>query len=278
MAGQKKGTNTGSANKPPKGTTNAEGGGGGGEGEEEEEEEEAGVTLEAVNKAIDARLSRFTKKVLPKALESSFAAALAKAGLTKPAGQEEEGEEEEEGEGGEGAEAAPANGAAKPPKGTAAAPAASAPQRSPGEDKKLKKLQKELAEMKASQDAERQKRLREEEVSLLSTTLPGLNVRSEMVAPLTTFLRSEDAGRLVRRNGEGKVVFVQKDDDGDEEEVALKDGLTKWLGTEAGKAYLSPKGAGGSGATGAGKPPAGRGGGDSAAELNNQLFSMLSGG
>lgn len=275
----KKGTNTGSANKPPKGTTNAEGGNGG--EEEEEEEEEAPLTLADVNKAIDGRLGRFAKKTLPKLLEGTLTTALAKAGIgAKPAEGEEEEEEEEQEEA--PAEGAPAtgSGAAKPPKGTAAASATPAtPARSPAEDKKYKKLQKELAEMKATQEAEKQKRLREEEVSLLSTTLPGLNVRAEMVGPLTTYLRSEDAGRMVRRNAEGKVVFVQKDEDGDEEEVSLKDGLSKWLGTDAGKVYVAPKGAGGSGATTAGRPPGGNGGAKgTAAELDQSLFNMLSGG
>ena len=276
MAGTKKGTNTGAANKPPKGTTNAEGGG---EAEEEEEEEEAAtVTLADVNKAIDARLSRFTRKTLPKALEASFATALAKAGLTKPAEGEGEEEEEEEPEGTAGAEAPATGSGTKPHKGTAAAQQPAAPARSPSEDKKYKKLQKELAEMKAAQEAEKQKRLREEEVALLAAELPKLNVRPEMVGPLTTYLRSEDAGRLVRRSAEGKVVFAHRDEDGDEEEVSLRDGLTKWLATDAGKVYVAPKGAGGSGATNAGRPPGKNGaGGNTATELDNALFGMFSG-
>lgn len=278
MAGTKKGTNTGAANKPPKGTTNAEGGG---EAEEEEEEEEAlAVTLADVNKAIDARLGRFAKKTLPKLLETGLTSALTKAGLTKPAEGEGGGEEEEEEEGeGAGAEGAPAAGAKPPKAGAGAAPATpAAPARSPAEDKRYKKLQKELTEMKAAQAAEAAKRAREEEVALLAAELPKLNVRPEMVGPLTTYLRSEDAGRLVRRSTEGKVVFAHRDEDGDEEEVSLRDGLTKWLATDAGKVYVAPKGAGGSGATNAGRPPGKNGaGGNTSAELDNALFGMFSG-
>jgi len=272
-------TKKGAANKPPKGTTNGEGAGGEGE-EEEEAEEGAGLTLADVNKAIDARLSRFAKKSLPKTLEGSLTNALASAGLTKPKAAEGEEEEEEEEEGQEGAPAAgggaeaPAGRAAKAP-ATPAAPAAPAPPR--GEDKRFKKLQKELADMKAAQAAEAQKRLREEEVNLLATAIPGLNVRPEMIGPLTTYLRAEDSGRMVRRNAEGKVVFVGRDEDGDEEEVPLKEGLSAWLGTDAGKVYLAPKGAGGSGATPAGTAPR-RPAGNTSAALDSELFGIFAGG
>ena len=274
----------GAANKPPKGATNGQGA----EGEEEEEEEEEGepkLSLADVNKAIDARLSRFVKKTLPKVLEGSLTSALTSAGLVKAKpGEGAEGEEEEEEEeGGEQQQGAGAGGGEAPAGGkaarTAAQPAAqpAAPARSPAEDKRYRKLQKELADMKAAQAAEAAKRAREEEVATLSTLLPGLNVRPEMIGPLTTYLRAEDSGRMVRRNAEQKLIFVGRDEDGDEEEMPLKEGLASWLGTDAGKVYVAPKGAGGSGATAGGKPPGRTGGGNSAAELDNALFGMFAG-
>lgn len=265
---------TGNANKKPAGTT---GGGSAVDEEEEEEEEEGGepkpLTMDDVNKAITDRFQRFQKK-LPGTIEKSMTAVLAKAGFTPKKPGDEEEEEEEEGD--EEQEQGQQGGKGKAQQQPAQPPAQQPPPKAKP-DKKVAKLEKELAEIKQKQADDAARVAREQEQSQLAQVLPGLNVRPELVAPLTTYLRSEEGGRLVRRNAEGKVVFVAPDEDGDLEELGLKEGLTAWLKTPAGKAYVAPTNAQGSGATPAGKAPGVRTGDPSKSEMDKELFAAFSG-
>lgn len=224
--------------KPPPGTKTDEGDEGeGGEGEENF------VTQEQLNAAVTKAISRFGAKTLPKILEKQLTETLSKAGF-KPAAEEEEEGEGDEGEGeDEPPKKAPAAGAQAPRKRPAEAPANTAPT---AEQKKLARLQKEMDDLKKEREESAKKALADEEKTVLKDQLTAQGVRKEMLGPLAAWLLGEDSGKIVRRNGEGKIVFIQGEgDDGDE--VPVKDGLAAWLKTDTGKTYLAPRQVGGSG-------------------------------
>lgn len=228
----------GQGKKKPPGTTDE-----GEEGGEEGGEEEEFVTVKQMNAGITRAITRFGAKHLPKILQKQLTETLAAAGF-KAKGDEDEEEGEGEGEGEEEAEKkVPA--AARPAKKAPAeqAPANAAPT---ADQKKLARLQKEMNDLKLEREEAAKKLLADEEKNTLKDQLTAAGVRKEMVGPLTAWMLGEDSGKLVRRNAEGKIVFIQGDgDDGDE--VAIKDGLAGWLKTDTGKTYLAPRQVGGSG-------------------------------
>ena len=254
------------------------------EGEEEEEAEEGaeggaqGLTVAEVNKIIGTRLKRF-EKGLTKGIESAVTSVLAKAGVVKPGDEEDEEDEDEDEEGAEGA----APPAAKTPK--APAEGGAPPARAAKPDRRVSKLQRELDAMKAEREKERRDAQAREERDTLSGVLrdPEMRVRPELVGPLVVYLRSEENGRIVRRNDEGKVVFVSRDADGEEDELPLREGLSAWLKTDAGKPYAAPTGAGGSGTPpkqgggGGARSPARQQGGPSNTELDATLAGFFTG-
>lgn len=272
------GANKGKANKPPPKTTN----GGEGEGEEEEEEEDADaapVSKRELNSAITKAMKGFMSKKLPKLLETTISSVLAK----KSEGGEGEGEEEEEEEQEE--ERAPGDRPTKPerPSKKPQAPAANAAP-SPS-DKKVAKLERKLAELEQREKDVLAKAARDEERNAVVNALTAQGVRKEAIGPLTTWLLSDDSGKLVRRDGEGKLVFMQGADQGEEgDELSIKDGLGGWLKSDAGKGYIAPKSVGGSGfqpptlnrGTNSQRQPANGGQRDIAAQ-DNELWTSVMG-
>jgi len=237
----------GGANKPPAGTTNEGGEGEGGE-EEDDDPNDQPVTMRELNAAISKSLGRFQRKVLPEMLATTLAKTLDDAGIGKKPDDDGEGE----GEGGEdaaqGAQGG-ANGGAEGAGGSKGQQGAQTPQKTPqnsAESRKLAKLQKELEAMRASQEQEKARAAAEEQRRVLGEMFGTAGVKKELTAPLIAYMTSEDSGRMVRRNAEGKLVFVQRDGE-DEDELPLKEGLTAWLKTDTGKTYLAPRQVGGSG-------------------------------
>ncbi len=280
MAVAKKSEKKGATNKAPAGTTNGNDEGGDDEGDEGDEEGLSEGQLALVNQVVGERIKRFEKK-LGKTLEGVVSKTLAAAGIGKPADEEDdEGDEGDEGDDEEEASKKPAKPAkeraAKEPEDKPAKPANDA------ESRRLKKVQAELAKMREEREAEKRALAAKEERDTLREALKAAGVREELVGPLTTHLLSDDGGKVVRRDTSGKIVYVRQDDDGDEEEVNVKEGVEDFLKTDAGKAYLAPKGAGGSGS-----PQNGRGNGGTPArtgaagqtreELNQELMSAMFG-
>jgi hypothetical protein len=221
--------------KPP--GTNEEGGEGEGEGEGDEQF----VTQEQLNAAVTKAITRFGSKTLPKLLETQLTGVLAKAGFKPQAEEGEEGEEGGEGEG-EGAEKTPAAGQERPKK----APAQVAPAGPTPEQKKLARLQREMDDLKKEREETARKAAADEERNTLKEQLTSAGVRKEMIGPLAAWMLGEDSGKMVRRNSEGRIVFLQGSGD-EADEVPIKDGLAGWLKTDEGKAHLAPRPVGGSG-------------------------------
>lgn len=263
----------GQGRKAPPGTKNDE-------GETEETDEPEYVTQEQLNAAVTKAISRFGNKTLPKILEKQLTETLSKAGF-KPAAEEAEEEAEEEVEEEvEPAKKAPAGATKKRPE---AAPTNTAPT---ADQKKLARLQKEMNDLKLEREATAAKALADEEKGTLKDQLTAQGVRKEMIGPLSAWLLGEDSGKVVRRNAEGKIVFIQGEgDDGDE--VPVKDGLAAWLKTDTGKTYLAPRQVGGSGlqmpgqrgAAPAARPGSAQQGRDNADdELFGAVMGVVSGG
>jgi hypothetical protein len=119
----------------------------------------------------------------------------------------------------------------------------------------LKRLRKRLEASEKEREAEKKAREEQsaksalaEERAKLGDALTAANVDSKWHRAAMALLHTED--KRVRRNAEGKVIFL--DDDGDEMELGA--GLKHWLTTDDGKKFVPARGASGSGAVG-GKAP-----------------------
>ena len=113
--------------------------------------------------------------------------------------------------------------------------------------KQLASLQRQLTrernereKERAEREAQSAKMARDEERTKLSEALAAAGVKN--VRGAVALLHTED--KRVRRNDEGKIVFVDENDD----EFDLAAGIKHWIGSEEGKAYMPPRGASGSGA------------------------------
>lgn len=130
-------------------------------------------------------------------------------------------------------------------------------------DEERKKFEARQRELEAAFKQERE--LREatehrtrvdEEKHALRAALSNAGITGPHQRAAVSLLYNEDS--RVIRNEDGEIRFsVQKA--GYTDEVSLDEGITDWLKTDEGKAFLPPKGAGGSGANGsqAGRPTRG---------------------
>lgn len=196
------------------------------------------MTADEFNKAMSAREKRLLSQ-FEKSLEAKLANSVAKKAADDDADDDD---------------APPAKPPASGASGSAVGNAATGNTEA---DRRLAKLEKQLAKTQAERDAEKKAReeqtlkaARDEERSKLSEVLADAGVDPKRSRAAIALLHSED--KRVRRNDEGKIVFVQ--DDGDE--VDLKVGVKKFLETDEGKVFLPPRPVAGSGNRG-GMPPTG---------------------
>lgn len=126
--------------------------------------------------------------------------------------------------------------------------------------KEIEKLKKERDDEKAAREAEKRERETSEERAALTKALTEGGVAPKRVKAAVAQLYLDE--KRVVRNDKGELFFKLKDDDGDEVEYSLVDGVKKWVATEDGQEFLPAKQVSGSGGGqgGAGKPGAGKGG------------------
>lgn len=115
----------------------------------------------------------------------------------------------------------------------------------------LDNLTKKLTQQEEERRAEREQLLRNEERSELMSRLREAGIPEPRVKGAVALLLHD--AKAIKRNGENKIVWPVKRDWGTED-LELDAGVSEWLKTDEGKAFLPPKEAKGSGA-GGGKPP-----------------------
>lgn len=116
-------------------------------------------------------------------------------------------------------------------------------------------LEKQSKENAARAEAAEQARLRALRDTTIRTALDGAGVNPALRTALQHWLLGEGKVKVA---DDGAVVFVQPNEIGGTEEVALDAGLKGFLATEAGKAYLPPRPGNGTGdAAGSGGTPKG---------------------
>lgn len=201
------------------------------------------MTEAEFNKAFSAREKRFLGSI-EKTLTEKFAAL-----APKPKDDDDDEPAEQQGT------------TTQTPAGQTAGGQAAAP----SNDKEIRKLQKQLARMNAERDTEKKaneeaaaKNRRDTERSKLGEALASAGIAGAKLKAAIALLHTEEA--RIRTNDEGKIVFVDGDDETD-----LAAGIKAWLQTEDGKSFAPPRGAAGAG-TKPGKPPAGKQGEDKSSE------------
>lgn len=224
----------------------------------EQEAERAAAEEERLGKMIDARLNKaistHLKREMPKLAETIGASVLASMQKAR--------EEETEASGEGGAAAASGEGAGK---GKAGGGEATLP---PEVEKRIRALEKVTkdAERRAQEAEARAKEMEDrrrldEENDLSTKALLGIGIKDEVQLE-SALLFHRGKGRI-KRDDDGKPVFVRKGRDGDEETVPLEQGLKEWAKTEEAKRFLPATNAAGSGSQGArnGAAAGGKGGG-----------------
>jgi hypothetical protein len=213
------------------------GGGSGGTGEGGEGGEEGGeeggkakpMTAEQVNRAIRDHAGRMTKATdakLAALTEQNAAMAASLEKLLKATGGE--------GKGAPGAGDG-AQGAVSPEVTKQLADLTS----------KLEKQTKLAADEKAARETEHRTARTKEERSALKDALLERGVPAVQAPVLAAYLHGE--AKMIGRTADGTIVYKKGED-----ELDLGEGLDEYLKTDAGKAWLPPRGAQGSGATGTG--------------------------
>jgi hypothetical protein len=212
------------------------------------------MTAEEFNRAQSSREKRLREQI-----KKDLAEMLAKSPAPKAAEADDGDEGEDEGK--------PAEGA-KGDKPQAPADATAA---------ELKRLRKRLEASEREREAEKKAReeqaakaARDEERSKLSEALVAAGADAKRVRAAVALLHTED--RKVRRNAEGRIVFLADEDD----EQDLPAGVKAWLGTDEGKAFLPTRGAEGSGST-APKAPVAKGGKDARSVGKAALWAAVTG-
>lgn len=198
------------------------------------------VTADQLNKAITKQLGQFARRKLPDLMKSALTTTLVEAGLVKakPDGDADDDDAPGEGEGQQGAQGT--QGGQQGAQGTQGQPSK--------ESKRVARLERELQKMREEQAAAAERDRKAQERGAVTDALKAQGVRPEMIGPLATWMLSDESGRIVRRNAEGQVVFARMEDGGgDPDELPLRDGLSDWFKSDAGKAYIPPRPAGGSG-------------------------------
>jgi len=192
------------------------------------------MTAAEFNKAVTAREKRLTDR-----LEKAFEDRLAKALAAKKPDPEPDPEPDDE----------PDDGAAAKPAG--AAPDATA--------KQIANLQRQLTrernerEKREAADREKDAKIaRDEERAKLADAFTMAGGDPDQTKLIVALLHTEE--KRVRRNEEGKIVFVTED----EEEMDLAAGIKAFLASDYGKRFVKARGA-----QGAGTKPGNRPGGTS---------------
>lgn len=115
----------------------------------------------------------------------------------------------------------------------------------------LKKLKEQVENERQAREAEKQARMSQEERTALSQALTAAGVDGARLKAAMALLYTEE--KRIARNDKGEVGFKIQVAGGYEDVVSIEQGLTEWLKTDDGKAFLPPRAAGGSG-TVAGRP------------------------
>jgi len=115
--------------------------------------------------------------------------------------------------------------------------------------KQIASLQRQLTrernerEKREAADREKDAKIaRDEERAKLSEALTTAGVDPKRIRGAIALLHTED--KRVRRSAEGKIVFVDENDD----EFDLAAGIKQWIASDEGKGYMPARGAQGSGA------------------------------
>jgi hypothetical protein len=154
----------------------------------------------------------------------------------------------------------------------------------PKEDARAKEFEARMAAIEKERAAERtaladkeRKAQEAEERSVALDALKDIGVTGAPAQAAHLLLKTE--GKIAR-DEDGKLVFVVPKD-GYTDRLSIADGVKEWAGTEAGKAFLPPKGVSGSGNKGgsntrAGKGPASRA--ERVAEARQAILAAFGGG
>lgn len=119
-----------------------------------------------------------------------------------------------------------------------------------------KALRDRIAKQDAESTKEREARARSEERTALQAALVKAGVRAELLPAAIALLHGDE--KRLKRSKNGDIVWPVKRGTGDsayDDDLTIEAGLTEWLATDQGKAYLPPKDAGGGGGAGGGRPP-----------------------
>ena len=120
-------------------------------------------------------------------------------------------------------------------------------------EKQVKQRDDELAKEKAAREAEKKERETAEEKSALTKALTDSGLAPKRVKAAVALLYGEE--KRVIRGEKGQLFFKLEDEDGDEVEYSLADGVKRWVASDVGQDFLPAKPVAGSGNTGGERKP-----------------------
>jgi len=228
-----------------------DGGGGGGSGGEGENQLPEGMNDDMakfmdqrIHSALGVHLTRFRssfEKDLDKKLEAGFSPLNEQLGSigefiqNQKKSQQQNGQNGANGHNGQGAPAIPQEWEAR---------FSDMQKKYEGRINELEEKNRQEAN---AREQERMERLQTEEKHALSSALANAGIEGSRARAAMSLLYTED--KRVTRNDDGDIVFLVPKA-GYVDQVTLDEGITDWLKTEDGKAFLPPRGAGGSGGKG----------------------------